>query len=95
VFQGWSSELCFNRHLERLDLSSGRLRVSTCHGSNRPPEPNDLGEGNPKPLKTLVQDCRCQAEKFENRLLGPTILIFRDSTIWKWLVVLLAKFPAP
>jgi hypothetical protein len=30
-----------------------------------------------KPLKTLVQSRRCQAERFENRLLGPTNQSFR------------------
>jgi hypothetical protein len=34
-----------------------------------------LSEGNPKPLKALVQKRWCSREKFESRLLGPTGLL--------------------
>ena len=39
---------------------------------NRPLECNHAASFNPKLLKPLVQDRRDSAEKFENRLLGPT-----------------------
>ena len=58
----------------------GNQEVKTWHGfENRLPECNHSARFSLKQLKVLVQKYRGSAEKFENRLLGPTIFRREDS----------------
>jgi hypothetical protein len=54
---------------------SANREVNANHFKNRLLGCDDSMQLHLKPLKRLVQNCRCRAEKFENRPLGPNIFM--------------------